>query len=355
MHADSVRSGPRPSEVLDEGVLLCSGGYDNVIKVWSAYSGTCHQRSLSHTESQVNCLHITPDRSYFVAGGYQCVRLYDINSKNNNPTVTYDGILKNVTSLGSHEDFSFMFTTGEDGSARIWDPKDSRGGSQCHRMFEAKAPLNFGVLHPNQTCLFVSDQQGSIYMWDLRNNYNDTIVLNKESSIQCVDIDAQARYACAVDNKGFMYFMRLDEPVGEKSPFFNEFRTSLKIAAHSKYGLKCKFSPDGQSVVTTSADTTAKVWDVLELERRLDEQCSLNVDEMEFKEASMEPKMVLKRENVQRWVWDLAFTMDSENLFTASSDNMVRLWNLKSGEVVREYTGHTKAVIALAFMDKPVE
>lgn len=66
-------------------------------------------------------------RSYFVAGGYQCVRLYDIVSQNNNPTVTYDGILKNVTSLGSHVDFSFMFTTGEDGSARIWDPRDSRG------------------------------------------------------------------------------------------------------------------------------------------------------------------------------------------------------------------------------------
>lgn len=56
----------------------------------------------------------------------------------------------------------------------------------------------------------------------------------------------------------------------------------------------------------------------------------------------------------QRWVWDVAFTMDSQNLFTASSDNIVRLWNLPTGEAVRDYS-HSKGVIALAFMDKAVD
>lgn len=111
------------------------------LKVWSAYNANCCLRSLSHTESQVNCLHITPDRSYFVAGGYQSVRLYDIASQNSNPTVTFEGITKNVTSIGSHEDFSFMFTTGEDGCARIWDARENRGGSQCQRIFEAKVAI----------------------------------------------------------------------------------------------------------------------------------------------------------------------------------------------------------------------
>ena len=38
-------------------------------------------------------------------------------------------------------------------------------------------------------------------------------------------------------------------------------------------------------------------------------------------------------------------------LSSASSDNMARLWNLDQGEVVREYSGHQKAVVALAFRD----
>ena len=36
---------------------------------------------------------------------------------------------------------------------------------------------------------------------------------------------------------------------------------------------------------------------------------------------------------------------------SASSDNMARLWNLDQGQVVREYSGHQKAVVALAFRD----
>jgi G protein beta subunit-like protein len=38
-------------------------------------------------------------------------------------------------------------------------------------------------------------------------------------------------------------------------------------------------------------------------------------------------------------------------LFAASSDNMARLWNVESGEVKREYSGHQKAVVCLAFKD----
>ena len=38
--------------------------------------------------------------------------------------------------------------------------------------------------------------------------------------------------------------------------------------------------------------------------------------------------------------------------FAASTDNIARLWNVETGEVKREYTGHTKAVSCLAFNDQ---
>jgi WD40 repeat protein len=37
--------------------------------------------------------------------------------------------------------------------------------------------------------------------------------------------------------------------------------------------------------------------------------------------------------------------------FAASSDNVARLWNVESGEVKREYSGHQKALVSLAFRD----
>ena len=41
--------------------------------------------------------------------------------------------------------------------------------------------------------------------------------------------------------------------------------------------------------------------------------------------------------------------------FLASSDNMARLWTVETGEVKREYSGHQKAVVSLAFRDDTSE
>jgi G protein beta subunit-like protein len=51
------------------------------------------------------------------------------------------------------------------------------------------------------------------------------------------------------------------------------------------------------------------------------------------------------------WVWDCAFSADSAFLLTGSSDQTARLWDLATGQVVCMYTGHGKAVTAVAMND----
>ena len=72
----------------------------------------------------------------------------------------------------------------------------------------------------------------------------------------------------------------------------------------------------------------------------------------------------------QRWLWDCAFSADSAYLVTgtfgvascirlctdpscqpASSDHVARLWELASGETVRQYNGHHKACVCVALND----
>lgn len=59
--------------------------------------------------------------SYCIITGYQHIRIYDLNSNNPKPVINYDGISKNVTAVGFHEEGKWMYTGGEDNSARIWD------------------------------------------------------------------------------------------------------------------------------------------------------------------------------------------------------------------------------------------
>jgi len=45
-------------------------------------------------------LDITPDKYVVAAAGYQHIRMYDLASNNPNPVINYEGVSKNITSLG---------------------------------------------------------------------------------------------------------------------------------------------------------------------------------------------------------------------------------------------------------------
>lgn len=53
----------------------------------------------------------------------------------------------------------------------------------------------------------------------------------------------------------------------------------------------------------------------------------------------------------QRWVWDAVFSADSSYLVTACSDHHPRLWDLRTGDLVRTYQGHNLAVTCVALND----
>ena len=95
-------------------------------------------------------------------------------------------------------------------------------------------------------------------------------------------------------------------------------------------------------LATCSADTTVKIWSV---------------------SPSFEFRLDKALQGHQRWVWDCAFSADSAYLVTgvyitlvsiydiglnftnsASSDHTARLWEMASGETVRQYNGHHKGM-----------
>lgn len=191
--------------------------------------------------------------------------------------------------------------------------------------FQVNAPVNTVCLHPNQGELFVGDQSGAIHVWDLKTDHNEQLIPEADASIQCIAIDPEGSYMAAVNNKGNCYVWTLTGGRGEDP---TQLHPKTKIPAHKKYALKCKFSPDSTLLATTSADMTVRIWKTQDL--------------------SLQTEL---KESTQRWVWDCSFSGDSQYIITASSDQMARLWNVDTGEVKREYSGHQKAVVCLAFRD----
>jgi len=327
-------------------VILATAGYDHTIKFWQAHTGQCI-RTLQHADSQVNALALDPaDGQLLAAAGYQHIRMFDVNSNNASPVVNYEGVSKNVMAVGFQEAGRWMYTGGEDGTAKIWDLR--MRNLNCQRIFQANAPVNSVTLHPNQHELIVGDQNGAVHIWNLRADTSEAHTPEQGSSIQCVTIDIHGRSMAAVTNKGNCFVTTppseaalLDDDSNNHDkvtgpPPSSSILPTKKISAHKRYGLKCKFSPDSSVLITSSADQTCKLW--------------------RTSDYSMISELIVEN---QRWVWDVAFSADSQYLFTASSDNLARLWSLPnesndfSYEVKRTYkeNGHQKAVTCLAFRD----
>jgi len=352
-------------------VVLATAGYDHTIKFWQAHTGQC-SRTIQHADSQVNALEISSDGQLLAACGYQHIRMYDVMGGNANPVVNYEGVSKNIMDVGFQAYGKWIFTAGEDGTAKIWDPRARN--LQCQKVYQSSGavPINSAKLLPSQTELLLGDQSGNVHIWNLRSDsatHFSPLAGVTGTSVQCVAVDPRGQRAAAVTNKATCHVFDLisqkklePEEVEEGSGGGDKEKlkatamgtdTVMEIKAHAKYALSCKFSPDSKLLATSSADQTTKVWDTNTWKL-------LRVSKLKSGLFAHFGALLLQELSVdnQRRVWDLEFSADSRYLFTASSDGTARLWSLEgeAGEadkpiVRRTYVGHQKALTSLAFRD----
>lgn len=308
---------------MGSSVVLATAGYDHTIRFWEATSGICY-RTLQYADSQVNKLEITADKTLIAAAGNPHIRLYEVNSNNPQPIISYDGHSSNVTSVGFQKDGKWMYTGSEDGTVKIWDLR----APGCQREYESRAAVNTVVLHPNQGELISGDQHGNIRVWDLTANAcSCELVPEVGTAVRSLTVAMDGSLVVAANNSGTCYVWR----AMRGSYLTTHFEPLHKLRAHQGYVLKCMLSPDVRQLATTSSDKTVKLWnlDGFTLDRTL--------------------------AGHQRWVWDCVFSVDAAYLVTASSDCTARLWDLSTGDAIRIYSGHHKACTTCALNDSAIE
>jgi G protein beta subunit-like protein len=131
------------------------------------------------------------------------------------------------------------------------------------------------------------------------------------------------------------------------------------FTAHNEYLLKCVISPDMATLATTSADHSIKLW---QLKQGMSssggsrtEDGSAPMSTGSDKGGEQGVPLVKCLAHHQRWVWDAVFSADSSYMVSASSDQSAKLWDLRSGDVIRNYLGHNLAVTCVALNDSNIE
>jgi WD40 repeat protein len=155
-----------------------------------------------------------------------------------------------------------------------------------------------------------------------------------------------------------------------------EMLRTISAASHTKPILSVAFHPSGSQLATSSADGTAKVWDIatgqelFSLEGHLDPNKSVNfVDELNTVEFSPDGSRLvtasydrtakiwdaatgeelLTLRGHTSWVWNATFSPDGRRVATGSRDATAKIWDAVTGEELLTLTGHTGIVTGLAF------
>lgn len=342
-----------------DGRYLYTGSEDGTIKVWDLRNP--HFCRSFDVGCAVNSVCLRSDRDEFISGDQNgFVKFWDLSStergpvhsiKPSAPESQFEQVAANK---GSKKDAN----ESKEKSTATPSPPSSSGMSnddsllrsnlnakperrisahsihphQHPRYSEGIAPIQAVDISEDSRTLVAASNHGTIFVWD------SSMAGTKKSKLsENVDADADA----AVENEG---------PVDDDA---YGLRPIAKFRAHTEkpgtYCLYAKIAPDCRHLVTTASDGTAKLWDTStwELSQSL---CHQSPTQPSGGAGGSGNNTNLS----SKWVWDAAFCADSSYLVTASSDHVSRLWNLRTGDVVRQYHGHQSAVTCVALNDSSV-
>jgi len=244
-----------------------------------------------------------------------------LKEKTDGPLITYDGWSNSVTSIGFQKDCKWIYSSSEDGSIKIHDLR----AASFVRNYTNKEPINTVVLHPNEGELIAGDQSGNVKIYDLvADKCRAKLAAAPDIGIRSLSLAFNTFCLVAADSAGFCHVWTLKN--GEELIPFQQ-----KFQAHEDYILKCQLSPDVKYLATCSADKTIKIWE-------LDEEKGFSLYKTLYGHS--------------KWVWDCAFSCDSKLLLTGSTDCCAKIWIVETGEVVRNFAGHSKGINCLALNDK---
>ncbi len=235
------------------------------------------------------------------------------------PKQTFLGHKGGVRSVNFSLDGDYVLTSGDDGSVRLWDAQTGREV----RQFQGDSEM-FSVFSPDGDYILAGNSYGTIWLWDI--NTGETIQHFSDHNFSLISIaySPDGKYAVTT---GFEYLPNhLNWRTGYSARLWDvETGQELRqFSGHTDFVTSAAFSPDGKTIVTTSADNTARLWDV---------------------ESGAE---IRRFTGHSEFVWSVTFSPDGKYIVTGSRDRTARMWDVLTGDEIRQFSGHEHWVNAVA-------
>jgi len=345
---------------------LVSGGYDHTIRVWDAVAGTSDQ-TFPFNDSQVNQVLFSPDGRLIAVCGNPRVCFYDLASNSTSPVYTLDYHRSSVCQL-SWNDQGYALSCSEDGWIAEWDFRRSIEGEPLRVLKNRDGGVGVGmnsnslsgvVYASRRGYCFTCDYQGCVKMWCLESKrIVARMVFGDEEILSGIVLDPVHHLVACTGSSGYTYLCRVTEEAttttsSSSMPSTEEgyFTRVTKLRCSKRYVLKARFNRDASWLVSAGDDGNVRVWGAQDaIGPNLPQNATEISCEQRYQDAHWQTQRLVGKH--QKWAWDCHFTRDSRYVLSASSDKRICLWDIETGDLMKEYKGHQKAITSIDLFPK---
>jgi WD40 repeat protein len=305
-----------------DGQRLASASWDGTVKVWDVQTGELLLILPGH-QGEVSCVAFSRDGRYLASGGGKYGELGEVKiwqATTGQLVHTLRGHRSSVYSVAFRPDGQQLASGSTDKTVKLWDVQT---GQELSPLPDHKQQVMGVAFSPDGRLLASCGSErsgvGEVKVWDAATGqviHN----LHHTRGVCCVAFSPDGRRLASGSQDQTMKIW--DVASGQETLTLRGHRDSVRSLV---------YSPDGNRLFSCGHDESVRVWDATPLGHQEDEDClTLRDHSHEVTSVAFHPK-------------------DPAVVGSASLDGTVKLWNTRSGKVLRSISANPHGVNSVAF------
>ena len=303
------------AEFSHDGKFIVTRTMDNKVRLWDAGA----KKVITQLNDDANSATFSPDGKLIADGGTDgVIRLFD--GTTGAPVRELHGHNGQVYRAVFSPDGNYLVSVGEDNTVRVWKPSTGEG---VKILRGHTAAVHEVVFSPDKNHFATAAADEKAMIWSLDSD---------KAKVLTGLTGTKAALAFSPDGKllvteGGPGTELGGSPGGDYPATVWDVETGkmkFRLGGHQDYIASVSFSPDGNAIVTSSGDSTARLW-------------------------TSDGQLVKELRGHTRPLALALFSPDGKFVVTASADNTVRVWDSLDGKLITEFRGHSQAVNEVAF------